>query len=212
MKNLILCGTGDFAREVYYWIIDTESTSEFKFKGFLDSNNSSLTQYRLEHFYLGNEDEYIFDSNDYVLIPIADSIIRNKIFTKLNKKNVNFTNFVHPSVKFGGNIQLGIGNIICPNCIFTCDIIVEDFNIFNLNTTVGHNVEIGSFNTFSGHTDVTGHVKIKNSNFFGSRVSILPKAKIGEHNKVAASSVIYKGIRNDSIYMGNPAIKVGNNE
>lgn len=210
--DLIICGTGDFAREVYYWIIDAQSTSQFKFKGFLDSNDTSLAKYGLERFYLGSEDEFEFTFSDYILIPIADSKIRNKIFTKLNKNNVNFTNFIHPSVKMGGNIQFGIGNIICPNCIFTCDIVVGNFNIFNLNVTVGHDVAIRSYNTINSHCDITGYSTLKDNNFLGSRVSLLPKCKIGSNNKVAAGSVVHKGIKDNLIYMGNPALKIASNE
>ena len=207
--DIILCGTGEFAREVYYWIIDAQESMNVKFKGFLDRNSASLSKFNLEHHYLGNEDEYRIMSNDKFIIAIADKEVRSKIHSKLNNRKVKFTNFIHPSVIIGGNVIFGTGNIICPNCVFTCDISIGNFNILNINTTVGHDVSIGDFNTFCSHTDITGNVQIKDGNFLGSRVSLLPKAKIGSNNKIAAGSVIYIGTRNNSIYMGNPAKKIG---
>ena len=50
-----------------------------------------------------------------------------------------------------------------------------------------------------------------NNNFFGSRVSLLPKCKIGSSNKIAAGSVIYNGVKDNSVYLGNPARKVSDN-
>lgn len=209
--GLIVCGTGEYAREVYYWIVDAQKSINEKFKGFLDHNYSSLAKFNLEHLYLGSEDDYRTMSSDKIIIAIADEEVRKRIFSKLNNRKVKFTNFIHPSVIIGGNIKFGKGNIICPNCVLTCDIDIGNFNIFNINTTVGHDVCIGDFNTFCSHTDITGNVHIKDGNFLGSRVSILPKAKIGTNNKIAAGSVIYIGTKNNSIYMGNPAKKIGRN-
>jgi len=209
--DIIVCGTGEFAREIYHWIIDAQKSMKIKFKGFLDSNNISLAKFNLDHLYLGNEDDFRITSNYSIIIAIADKGVRENIFIKLNKRKVKFTNFIHPSVKLGGNLKFGTGNIICPNCVFTCDINVGDFNIFNINTTVGHDVRIGGYNTFCSHTDITGNVKIEDGNFLGSRVSLLPNAKIGTNNKIAAGSVIYIGTRNNSLYMGNPAKKIGSN-
>ena len=70
---------------------------------------------------------------------------------------------------------------------------------------------INSFNTFNSHCDVTGNAKIINNNFFGSGARLLPKSKIGSHNKISAGSVIYKGIKDNCIYLGNPARKISNN-
>ena len=39
MKNIIFCGTGGFAREVYCWVKQSEKKQKIKFKGFLDKNS-----------------------------------------------------------------------------------------------------------------------------------------------------------------------------
>tara|TARA_X000000368_G_C23025930_1_gene710164 strand:- start:632 stop:1270 length:639 start_codon:yes stop_codon:yes gene_type:complete len=211
MKDIVVCGTGSFARELYGWIKLSEANQHIKFKGFLDKDNKSLINFGLEKYYLGNEESYNEADDDFYLIAIADVKDREIIYKKLKNKNCNFYNYIHDSVIIGGDITLGEANIICPNSVFTTDIKIGDCNIFNINTTIGHDVVIDSFNTFSSHCDVTGNVSIVNNNFFGSRVSLLPKCKIGSSNKIAAGSVIYKGIKDNSVYIGNPARKVSNN-
>jgi len=211
LKEIIILGGGGFARELFSWIKTSEKNQNLKFKGFLDLNGESLKSFGLDKYYLGSENNYIFNGES-VLVAVSDNNIRELIISKLRNKNVCFCNYIHDSVIVGVDVKFGEGNIICPNSIFTANIKICDFNIFNLNVTIGHDVNIGSFNTFSSHCDVTGGVNIKNNNFMGSRVSILPKSKIGNSNKISAGSVIYKGLKDNSIFKGNPAKMIGVNK
>ena len=211
MINIIICGTGGFSRELYYWIKQSELHQNILFKGFLDRSESSLKPFGLEKYYLGYEDTYISDDKDYFLIAIGDVNVRESLYRKLKTKNYKFFNYIHESVIVGGEVKFGEGNIVCPNSVITTNIKINNCNIFNINCTIGHDASIRSFNTFSSHCDITGYSKIINNNFFGSRVTILPESKIGSNNKIAAGSVIYKGIKNNCIYLGNPARKISSN-
>ena len=211
MKNILICGTGELAREVYYWVKQSED-SNIKLKGFLGIDSNSLIDFKLDYLYLGNENSYNFENDDYVIIAIADTDIREMVYLKLKDQKANLINYIHPSVIVGSELDIGEANIICPNSVFTTNISVGNANIFNVNVTVGHDVSIGSYNTINSHCDITGNAKLQDNNFLGSRVSLLPKCKIGSNNKIAAGSVVYKGIKDNFIYMGNPASKVGSNE
>jgi sugar O-acyltransferase (sialic acid O-acetyltransferase NeuD family) len=208
LKEILICGSGEFAREIYHWIKQVQG---ILFKGFLDKNGDSLSRYNLSQFYISSEDNYDFCDNDYAIVAIANPHIRKKVFDSLYARGVNFYNFIHPSVIIGGNIKMGEGNIICPNSVLTTDIEIGTGNIFNINVTIGHDVKIGSFNTFNSHCDITGNVQIGDLNYSGSRVSFLPSCKIGNNNQISAGSVVYKGVKNNSILLGNPAKIVGDN-
>lgn len=210
MRDFIVCGSGGFAREVFAWLLLSEKKHNIRFKGFLDKNNN-LDSFGLSNYYLGSEENYNFNGES-LLIAVANNFLRKAILERVINKNVVLDNFIHDSVIIGSDVRLGKGNILCPNTILTSNITIGDFNIINLNVTIGHDVKIGSFNTFSSHCDITGATSIENQNFMGSRVSILPKSKIGNNNKVSAGSVVYKGIKDNLIYKGNPAIKIGKNE
>ena len=212
MKELVVVGTGALARELYCWIRQSELHQNIKFKGFLDRNNTDLRPFGLDKYYLGYEDSYVSGEHDKYIIAISDVNIRSKLYQKLKNKNYKFFNYLHESVVIGEDVQFGEANIGCPNLVLTTNIKIGNGNIFNINTSIGHDVVISSFNTFSSHCDVTGKVTINDNNFFGSRVSVLPESKIGSNNKVAAGSVVYKGIKSNCVYIGNPARKISDNE
>ena len=211
MRSIVVCGTGAFARELYCWIKQSEIHQDIKFKGFLDIDEKLLVPFGLEKYYLGHEDKFVPKDRDFYLIAAGDVNIREVIYKKLKNKNYSFFNYIHESVIIGEEVKFGEGNIVCPNSVLTTNINIDNCNIFNINCTVGHDVTISSFNTFNSHCDITGYSKIISNNYFGSRVTLLPKSKIGSNNKIAAGSVVYKGIKNNCIYLGNPAIKISSN-
>ncbi|MBD1152577.1 acetyltransferase [Pelagibacterales bacterium SAG-MED22] len=212
MTNIIILGVGDFAREVYCWIKQSEKNQNIIFKGFLDDKkNCTPKLLGLENYYLGSYDVYIPHSNDYFILAISKVNDRELIYRKFKNQKYKFFNYIHESAIIGREVQFGEGNIVCPNSVFTTNINIGNCNIFNINCTIGHDVKINSFNTFNSHCDITGYANINNNNFFGSRSTILPKSKIGSNNKIAAGSVIYKGIKDNCLYLGNPAIKISEN-
>ena len=211
MRSIVVCGTGAFARELYCWIKQSEIHQDIKFKGFLDIDEKLLVPFGLEKYYLGHEDKFVPKDRDFYLIAAGDVNIREVIYKKLKNKNYSFYNYIHESVIIGKDVEFGEANIICPNSVLTTNIKINHCNIFNINTIIGHDVVINSFNTFSSNCDLTGNVSIANNNFFGSKVSLLPKSRIGSNNKVAAGSVVYKGIKDNSTYLGNPALKISKN-
>ena len=58
--------------------------------------------------------------------------------------------------------------------------------------------------------NVLGAVKVGSLNTIGTGSVLLPNCKIGDNNKIAPLSVVYKGCKNYTYMLGNPAMKVGN--
>ncbi len=87
-------------------------------------------------------------------------MINNKVINQFSKnKNLIFPNLIHPNVIGDWDrINLGIGNIICSGNIFTTDIGIGSYNIFNLACTIGHDVKIGNNNIFNPSVNISGGV------------------------------------------------------
>lgn len=209
MKNIIIFGTGELAIESYYWLNDMiKDGAAVKFHGFVASTNLIDKNSSLYDYYLGNENSYNFQENDYIVIAIAGNMrFKKKIITFLENKKYKFFNIIHPTAIIKTDV-IGYGNIFAPHCIVSYDSKIKNHNIFNCYVSIGHHANIENCNAINSHSDITGHCKIGNYNFFGSSSVMLPKSNIGDSNKIAAGSVIYKRFKSNALISGNPAIKI----
>lgn len=209
-KKIAIYGAGGFGREVYQMIDYTNQRKEsWDFVGYFDEFLVPGT--RIGEFpVLGgasvlNE----FPENLAVVIAIGKPKVVKEVANSIHNKNISFPNLIHPDVRYDEFYnQIGVGNIICYGCYFTCDIKIGSFNIFNTKATVGHDTHIGSFNLFQPNVQISGEVKIGDLNFFGVNSCVLQQKKIGNNNKLGAGSLLLRNIKNDATYFGNPAYEI----
>jgi len=211
MKKIYIIGGGGFARECYYNLIAmAEQDSSILFGGFLGHGGYGHTvDYKhLQYFYIGEEAEHQFEENEFAVIGAGYPELRRKIYNDLKKRNVQlFT--IYLGQPFNESIEIGEANILMPPFWVTCNIKIGHGNVFNGQVIIGHDVIIGDFNFFGPQAQILGNISIGDDNIFGANAIALPGVKIGHNNKIAPLSAIYKGCRNNSYMLGNPAIKVG---
>jgi sugar O-acyltransferase (sialic acid O-acetyltransferase NeuD family) len=117
-----------------------------------------------------------------------------------------FPNLVHPQACLDyRRIEMGQGNIVTGGCQFTCDIQVGDFNLFNLNVTVGHDARIGYCNVFNPSVNVSGGVVVGDRVLVGTGVQILERLEIGDGATVGAGAVVTKDVPAGVTVVGVPA-------
>lgn len=206
MKRVFIYGAGGFGREVYSWLRDVQKVEGgLEFGGFID-DGCDLSDYpTFEQYYVGKGDDWHPQADDYVLVGVGVIKPKLAIVQRLKAKGARFLNLVHPTAVIGVDVEMGVGNIVCPHCVLTANIRIGDFNLFNVGSVLGHDVRIGSYNTLSPHNDITGFVQIGNANLLGTRVSVVPGKRIGDRNKIAAGSVVFRNVRDDRMVSGNPA-------
>lgn len=139
------------------------------------------------------------------IIAIGDGAVRAKVFEQF--KHLSFTN-----INFGsmyGDVDMGVGNIICPGTILTTDIKLGHHNIFNLNCTIGHDCIIGDFVTMSPGANISGNVTIGNGCYIGTNAVIREKITICDNVVIGAGGVVVKDITEPGVYVGNPVKKIG---
>ncbi len=183
-----------------------------RFKGFLSFEGYQADLKELSSYFLTTDDEYNYQEDDYVIIGLGDPYLRKKAFLKLKEKKVKLFNLIHPEAYIDDSCEIGEGNVITVDCYFSCNVKIGDGNYFNGFTNSGHDVQIGSFNFIAPHVHFLGNSIIKDLNTIGTMSVILPNAKIGNENKIAPLSAIYKGCKDKCYMQGNPAIKIGTNE
>lgn len=208
-NNLFIVGAGGFGREVYYWAKDINCKgARWNDIKFLDYDNSALDLYNMSHLLLGSEDDYSFTADDYVVCAVADPLRKLQIYSKLNRRGVNITSLIHPTVVLGGNNRIGKGVILCPGVVITTNVIINDYVSINCLTSVGHDVVIGIGSTINGHCDITGNVSIEEGVFIGSSASILPGATVGRYSIVGAGSLVLNKVKENTTVFGVPSKRI----
>lgn len=202
MKNIVIVGNGGFARETK-WIIDRikRVSEQWNFCGYIDKE---ITRENV----LG-DDEYLLNICEElsVVIAIGDPKIRIQLYKKYKgNKYIRFPNLIDPSVDITDNVELGEGNIICANNVFTVDIRIGSFNIINLGCTIGHDAEIGSFNTINPGTNISGNVQIGDLVEIGTGTKIIQGRKIENGAVIGAGAVVIKDIPRDALAVGVPSV------
>ena len=207
MTNIVIMGAGGFGREVQ-WLIEriNEQEQTWNILGYVDDGmavDRNVDGYRV----LGGID-YLrsVKENIAVVCAIGSSKTRKKVISRLlERSNITFPNLVDPSVVMSGRIKMGQGNIICAGNILTVDIEMGDFNIINLDCTVGHDVMIDSFVTVYPSVNISGMVEVGSETELGTGTQIIQGKRIGENVIVGAGTVVIRDISCGCTVVGNPA-------
>lgn len=209
-SEIIIIGAGGFAYECWLMlrkILDMGAPATFA--GFAAKEASSILSYGLGEFFLGDEDAVEIRPEREFIIAVGSPHARKAIYERFKARGARFMNLVDPSATVRDEIlDRTEASIFCPNSL-TVSLEFGIGNVVNSLATVAHDTRIGDFNVLSGHCDICGHAEIGDLNFFGSHALMLPSSKLGNGNRVAAGSVVYKKHRDGRILLGNPAQDVG---
>ncbi len=214
MKKVYVVGGKGFAKECYMhimYMINLDPT--INFGGFIGHNGYKVDFDNLNHLFVCDLAEFEFGAEDYAVIGAAYPKLREIIYDDIKKKeNSKFFTIVLTSHSYlSPLVEYGEGNIFMTPCTPSVHVKIGNANVFNGDVIIGHDTVIGDFNFFGGKSQILGECKIGNSNTFGVNSILLPKAKIGNNNKIAPLSAVYKGCKNNCVMLGNPALKVGEN-
>ncbi len=209
MKNLVILGSGGFAKEVAFLVKDiNRHQPAYNFIGFIDTPNETN-----HHLDLAGDDEWLINQNSMlsVVIGIGNPGLVKKLIAKFSSnKHLEFPNLIHPkAIGDWENIRMGKGNIVCAGNIFTTDIEIGSFNIFNLNCTLGHDARIGNYNVFNPTVNLSGGIIIGDANLIGTGAQILQYLTLDSDIIVGAGAVVNKNLLGPGTYVGIPAKKLG---
>lgn len=207
-KDLIIIGARGLGREVLSYALEIMETGEcdWKVKGFLDDDLTILDGFDVGYPILGTvSDHEIMDGHVYICA-VGDGSYRLKICREFQSRGAEFINFIHPSVKIRERVELGIGNIICPNCHINPDTKIGNFVLMNGNTGIAHDCVIGDGCSFMGGNSVNGNCILEEGVFMGSHSIIIPKRKIGKYAKISAGAVVFTNVKPNKTMLGNPAM------
>jgi sugar O-acyltransferase (sialic acid O-acetyltransferase NeuD family) len=209
MKNIVIIGSGGFAKEVAFLIEDiNHKGNEWNLLGFIDEKVGEFNgKYKVYQ-----NDDWLFSIKEeiFVVFGIGDPALVNKLVSKFKKNdNIKFPTIIHPNVVGDWEqIIIGEGNIICAGNIFTTDIQIGSFNIFNLDSTIGHDTVIGNYNVINPSVNISGGVVLEDKILVGTGVQILQYKKIISNTIIGAGALVTKDIIESGVYVGSPIKKI----
>lgn len=210
MKNLIIIGAGDFAREVYWHAQDCIGFgSDWTVKGFIDGDvKLSAEEYQRlpsDVPLLGDIDSYEIEPDDVFACAIGTPAVRKKLVEKILPRGAKFINVIHRRSTVMPRAKLGRGVVICLANGIGDLVELGDFVVINNVTYLGHDVKVGDYTCIMSHVEIGGGAVIGNEVFIGSQVAIAPKSKIGDGAFVGIGSVVIGDVPADAKFLGNPA-------
>ena len=117
-----------------------------------------------------------------------------------------FPTLVHPTAVFDPSaVRMGRGNVITAGCVFTVDIEVGDFNLFNWTVTVGHDARIGSSCVINPGAHISGGVTIGDRVLVGTGAEVLEGRTVGADARVGAGAVVTSPVAAGTTVVGIPA-------
>jgi sugar O-acyltransferase (sialic acid O-acetyltransferase NeuD family) len=143
-----------------------------------------------------------------VAIGVGSPAARRRIALQLRRHHhLRFPNLVHPRAVIDLQaVRLGVGNFVAAGCVFTCDIAVGDFNLFNFNVTVGHDAVVGSYNVINPGTNVSGGVQIGDACLCGTGSQILQRLGVASATVLGAGAVLVRSTTEEGLVLaGVPA-------
>lgn len=208
--RLIILGTSGLAREMAQLVEQVNNYEhQWEFAGFVGQPTSEINK-TLSYGPILGDDNWLIAQNfeASLVIGIGYPKLRAEVLARYLEHGDRFKypNIIHPSVSLDyQRVELGCGNIITAGCVFTCDIKVGNFNLFNYCSTVGHDCLIGNFNVFNPGVNVSGGVCIGDHVLAGTGCQILQNMCVNNDAVIGAGAVVRNEVSAGQTVVGVPA-------
>jgi sugar O-acyltransferase (sialic acid O-acetyltransferase NeuD family) len=177
--------------------------------GFISGEKASIGK-DLGNAKVVGDDEWLLNQEEQadLLIGIGTPTLRAKVVKPYlaREAQYQFPNFIHPFAQLDfRRISFGVGNAVTSGCSFTCDIQIGDFNLFNLNSTLGHDAVIGNYNVINPGVNISGGVTLGDRVLLGTGSQVLENLNLGSNITVGAGAVVIRDLPSDVTVVGVPA-------
>ena len=204
MTDLVLFGTGGFAREVLQVALDAnEDQPRWNVLGFLDDDRKAHGAHVHDLPVLGGAEWAAGHPEVAVAIAIGGTAARRRIAHRL--AGTRFATLIHPRAWVGRRVEIGEGAIVCAGTAVTTDVVLGRHVILNLNCTVGHDAHLRDFVTAAPTVNVSGNVTVGDGCDLGTGSTIIQGIEIGAWSIVGAGATVVRDLPPNVTAVGSPA-------
>ena len=211
MTDLVIYGTGGFAREVHQLVEDAVSDgADWNVLGFLD-DDPEVTGTLVHDLPILGSRRWLGDRMSHaVAVGVGSTPVRKRLVADLVASNVSlqFPTLVHPATVVGNRIDFGRGTIICAGSMLTTDLRLRDHVIVNLDCTIGHDSVIEDFATLAPSVNISGGVHIGEGCDLGTSSSVIQGVSIGSWTIVGAGAAVTRDLPANVTAVGMPAVPI----
>jgi sugar O-acyltransferase (sialic acid O-acetyltransferase NeuD family) len=156
----------------------------------------------------------IYSNNEYEFFaPMSSEKMnteREKVYNSIKEKGYKMISFIsNKSVVYtkniGDNCFIQAGNVIQPFTKIGNNVMLWSGNL------VAHHSEVKDHVTFASHVAVAANCYIGENSYLGTNSTIRDGIRVGKGTLVGLATAITKNTEEWSVYIGNPAKKIGNN-
>ena len=206
---IVIIGTSGISKEVKTIIEEINLSNyekQYDFLGFVSEDESEIGKEILDTKVISSDSNFEIFLSKYkkigVVIPIGTPKIKRNIYNKLKKyENIVYPNIISPTAKImdKNSCEFGYGNIICSGCVLTTEISIGNFNLINLNSTIGHGVKLQDYCVINPLSSISGDVQIDGEVLCGSGCQLKQGIHIGAESIIGLGAFIVKDVEPKSI-------------
>lgn len=207
MKDLVIFGTGGFAREVRQIVEDLNQENKvWNLIGFLDENDEHHGTQMHGSPILGDLEWLKQHPHTAVVVAIGSSANRRKIVLELLcADHTRFATLVHPLAWISKRVDIGPGTVIDAGVLISPDAKIGKHVILNNNCTIGHDTVVEDYVTVAPNASIAGEVHIGEGCDIGANCTIIQGNSIGHWSVVGAGAVCVKDVPPNVTAVGIPA-------
>jgi sugar O-acyltransferase (sialic acid O-acetyltransferase NeuD family) len=211
MQDLLIYGTGGFAREVA-WLAESCMVTgvPWRLAGFIDDDHERVGVPLYERPVLSPADAGVRHPGAFVVVAMGNPSTRRRVVQRATDAGFVPITVVHPRVERSRHVQIGQGVVITAGCLLTTDIVLHDHVQINLGCTIGHDVVMHPYASLAPGVHVSGCVEIGAGAYLGTGAVVIngtPHAplRIGAEAVVGAGAVVTRDVPPGVTVVGVPA-------
>lgn len=205
--DIVVYGTGGFAREVHQIISDVNRDQlKWNFLGFIDDDDNKWGAEIHGYPVLGGLDWLRNNSSVHVAIGIGSPVVRRRVALRIEQAcKSTLATLIHPLAWIGSHVEIGEGSIICAGTLITTDVRIGRCVILNLDCTVGHDSVLEDFVTVAPSVNISGGVRVGVGCDLGTGSAVIQGIEIGSWTIVGAGAVVIRSLPPNVTAVGVPA-------
>lgn len=207
MKDLVIVGTGGFAREIHQLVEDlNDERASWNVLGFVDDDVRKAGGSIHDLPILGTRG-WLGSRPVAVALGVGATAARRHLVRSLREggTDLSFPVLRHPRASIGNRVTIGEGTIICAGNLITTDLTIGSHVILNLDCTVGHDATIEDFVTMAPSVNISGSVRVGEGCDLGTGATVIQGVEIGEWTIVGAGAVVVRDLPPNVTAVGVPA-------